>query len=132
LIFMAVEHAERARALVGTRFRLQGRGEHGLDCIGLVIAAFGLDAREFRRDYRLHGQHPRELETGLAAYFRRVAPHGARAGDVMLMAVDEQQLHLGVKTELGFVHAHAGIGRVVETPGAPDWPVLGIYRLRGR
>ena len=127
---MALEHAERARALVGTRFRLQGRGERGLDCIGLVIAAFGLDAREFRRDYRLRSQHRRELENGLAAHFRRVAPGASRPGDVMLMVVDEQQLHLGVKTELGLVHAHAGIGRVVETPGAPEWPVLDAYRLR--
>lgn len=129
---MAVEYAERARALVGTRFRLQGRGDEGLDCIGLVIATFGLDARAVRRDYRLRQQYRRELEDGLNIHFRRVSPGSVRPGDVMLMAVDERQLHLAVKTDAGFVHAHAGIGRVVETPGAAEWPVLGVYRFRSR
>jgi hypothetical protein len=41
-------------------------------------------------------------------------------------------MHLGVRTDQGFVHAHAGIGRVVETPGAPEWPVLAVYRRRSR
>ena len=36
------------------------------------------------------------------------------------------------RTDRGFVHAHAGIGRVVETPGEPEWPVIGTYRKRLR
>jgi hypothetical protein len=48
----------------------------------------------------------------------------------MLLASGEQQLHLAVRTERGFVHAHAGIRRVVETPGMPEWSLLGIYRKR--
>ena len=47
---MRTDFAERARALVGTRFRPQGRSELGLDCIGLVVATFGLDPEEIRRD----------------------------------------------------------------------------------
>jgi hypothetical protein len=35
-------------------------------------------------------------------------------------------------TENGFVHAHAGIGRVVETPGQPEWEILGVYRRRSK
>jgi hypothetical protein len=50
----------------------------------------------------------------------------------MLMKVAKDQLHIGVKTNAGFVHAHAGLRRVVETPGAPEWPLLGIYRKRRR
>jgi hypothetical protein len=50
----------------------------------------------------------------------------------MLMRVSDDQLHLGVRTADGFVHAHAGLRRVVETPGAPQWPVLGVYRKRRR
>jgi len=30
------------------------------------------------------------------------------------------------------VHAHAGIRRVVETPGMPEWPVVAAYRRRVR
>jgi hypothetical protein len=53
-------------------------------------------------------------------------------GDVMLMSAAADLLHLGVRTCEGFVHAHAGIGRVVETPGMPAWPLLGVWRRRSR
>jgi murein DD-endopeptidase / murein LD-carboxypeptidase len=55
-----------------------------------------------------------------------------RSGDVMLMEVADEQLHLGIRTDCGFVHAHAGIGFVVETPGLPTWPVVSVYRKRAR
>jgi hypothetical protein len=54
----------------------------------------------------------------------------AEAGDVMLFEVASDQVHLAVRTDAGFVHAHAGIGRVVETPGIPQWPVISAYRRR--
>jgi hypothetical protein len=50
----------------------------------------------------------------------------------MLMQVSDDQLHLGVRTAAGFVHAHAHLRRVVETPGLPEWPLLGAYRKRRR
>ena len=50
---MPRDYAERARALVGTRFRAQGRGVGGLDCVGVVLATFGLPLHLVRRDYRL-------------------------------------------------------------------------------
>lgn len=64
--------------------------------------------------------------------FRAVPRRHARAGDVMVMRAGEAQQHLGIRTVNGFVHAHAGIGRVVETPGEPQWPVLRVYRKRTR
>lgn len=127
---MTIDHAARARALVGTRFRPQGRSAEGLDCIGVVLATFGIAADEVRRDYRLRGEWRAEIDAGLRRDFRAVPARQLRAGDVMLMKVAGDQLHLGVRTELGFVHAHAGIGRVVETPGRPEWQVLGVYRKR--
>jgi hypothetical protein len=129
---MAIEHAERARALVGTRFRAQGRGADGLDCVGVVISAFGIDPRRVRRDYSLRRHERREVEQGLAEHFRRVAVNAIRTGDVVLMAVGADRLHLGVRTYDAFVHAHAGIRRVVETPGMPQWPVLSAWRRRTR
>lgn len=129
---MATDYPERARALVGTRFRLQGRDEEGLDCIGVVLATFGISAQEVRRDYRLRGARRAELELGLDRYFRRVRCAQLRTGDIMLMEAAADQLHLGVRTDAGFVHAHARIGRVVETPGLPDWPLLSVYRRRSR
>jgi hypothetical protein len=48
----------------------------------------------------------------------------------MLLEAGARQLHLAVRTSHGFVHAHAGIRRVVETPGMPEWPMIGVYRMR--
>lgn len=125
-----IDYAERARALVGTRFRPQGRGSHGLDCVGVVLATFGLSPASARQDYRLRGDHETEAKQSLNRAFRLVAGNQPAAGDVMLMRVATDQVHLAVRTQGGFVHAHAGIGRVVETPGTPSWPLLGVYRFR--
>lgn len=121
-------YSDRARALVGTRFRPQGRGEPGLDCVGLVLATFVIPGGCVRRDYRLRGDHERDLTEQLKFHFRKVRV--AAPGDILLMKIATDQLHLGVRTDAGFVHAHAGIGRVVETPGIPEWPVVAVYRKR--
>ena len=127
---MKIDYAERARALVGTPFRLQGRNSEGLDCVGVAIATFGVAPDAVRRDYRLRGDHEAEVRAFLARDFRRVATTQLRLGDLMLMRISADQLHLGVRTAAGFIHAHAGLRRVVETPGMPEWPLLGTYRRR--
>jgi hypothetical protein len=130
---MATMDAARARALVGVRFRAQGRDpEQGLDCVGLALAACGLPAELARSDYRLRGDFRAEVGRVLDGPFRRVLAKQRRIGDLLLMAVAEDQLHLGVLTDAGFVHADARLRRVVETPGEPHWPVIGIYRRRMR
>lgn len=129
---MAIDYSERARALVGTRFRPQGRACDGLDCVGVIVATFGLPAESIPQNYRLRGNHLTEARARLGETFRRVSPKHIAAGDVMLMRVAADQIHLAVRTAAGFVHAHAGIGRVVETPEMPQWPLLGLYRFRSR
>lgn len=128
-----IGYAERARALVGTRFHAQGRdAATGLDCAGLAIAAFGLPCARFRRDYRLRGEHRRELESVLVRDFRRVGRSRCQPGDIMVLGVASDQLHLAIKTAAGFVHADARLGKVVETPGDPRWETLAVYRRRTR
>lgn len=119
------EIAARALALVGTRFRLHGRDPAtGLDCIGLVSASTGVPART---GYSLRGGDPREVETALrAAGFFRVA--AAMPGDVVLSRPGPGQLHMGVSSATGVVHADATLRRVVERPGAPEGEILGIWR----
>jgi hypothetical protein len=130
---MAIDYAARARALVGRPFRAQGRGEHGLDCIGVVLATFSIPADTVRGDYRLRAEgHFGDLRTALEDRFRRVPRTQLRAGDVMLLKAGEKQPHLAIRTDVGFVHAHAGIRRVVETLGHAEWPLLAVYRKRQR
>jgi murein DD-endopeptidase / murein LD-carboxypeptidase len=49
------------------------------------------------------------------------------AGRILLMRVAATQLHLGVATTTGIVHADAHLRRVVERPGAPPWPVIAVF-----
>lgn len=129
---MSNDAVERARNLLGTRFRAQGRDPRlGLDCLGLVMIAFRIDGGAIRHDYRLGGDHRRELAAGLAGGFRRVARTQQRPGDLMMIRVATEQYHLAVCTGAGFVHADARRG-VVETPGEPSWPVVAAYRRRVR
>ena len=122
--------ADAALAAVGSRFRLHGRTpETGLDCVGL--AAWALRAGGFVGEaptgYALRGG-----DVGaVAAILDRVLvrDHGAAAGDLLLMRTGPGQLHLGIRTEAGLVHADAGLRRVVVRPGLVPWPVLGVWRL---
>jgi murein DD-endopeptidase / murein LD-carboxypeptidase len=127
---MKIDYAARARALVGTRFRAQGRGEGGLDCVGVILTTFDVPRDLVRHDYTLRGDYLPEIRKTLHEHFRSIQKDQARAGDVMLLQAGERQFHLAVRTEQGFVHAHATIRRTVETPGEPSWPLLGVYRKR--
>jgi uncharacterized protein YfaT (DUF1175 family) len=52
----------------------------------------------------------------------------ARPGDLVLVRAGVAQFHLMIATHGGHVHAHAGLGLVVEMPGVSPWPVLGRWR----
>lgn len=130
---MAAIHAVRALALAGVPFRAQGRDpERGLDCVGLSLVTYGIPTERVRRDYRLRGDHQREVMETLRVWFRRISRLQAKAGDLMLLSVTADQLHLAIQTEVGFVHADAGLRRVVHTPGESQWPLTGVYRRRAR
>jgi len=118
----------RARALIGVRFRPQGRDRQaGLDCIGVVAMAFGLTA--VRRDYGLRSGDAVELNGEFAASgFLPIAATQAGPGDVLLVQAGHRQLHVVILTPEGYLHADAGLRRVVEVPTAVAWPVVGAWR----
>lgn len=121
-----------ARACVGTRFRLHGRTPGlALDCVGVVLSAAAAVPLTLPvlPVYGLHGPLP-----DIAAILNGVgATHtsDAAAGDVLVIAPAPDQRHLGIITPLGLVHAHAGLGRVVEGPIDPAWQVVQAWRLPG-
>lgn len=129
---MTATPVERARALVGTKFRPQGRDSNGLDCVGLVLGAFGLAPASVRRDYRLRGDHKAEVDRELRRFFRPIARTNILPGDVLLLKPAKDQLHLAIRTQIGMIHADTLIRLVVESPGEPRWPVIGAYRRRVR
>lgn len=118
-----------ARALAGTPFRLHGRGDDGVDCVGLALLALqraghGASAPD---SYGLRMGNAARVEAWLrAAGLAPVAD--ARPGDIALVRPGPLQLHLMIHVPGGFVHAHAGLRRVVAMPGQSPWPVIGHWR----
>ncbi|TKD51651.1 peptidoglycan endopeptidase [Sphingomonas baiyangensis] len=125
--------AAAARGLVGASFRLHGRDPAtGLDCVGVVLAALdgaGCGVADVN-GYRLRtadADHAAGVIAG-AGLARVDAP---QVGDVALMRAGGVQLHLGIVTESGLVHADAHLRRVVERPGTPPSPVIAWFRAGG-
>lgn len=127
------DFAARARALVGVRFRPQGRDpELGLDCIGVAALSAGVSLERVRTNYVMRGQHLAEIEHRLCDLgFQPVAGNRAEPGDMVVAEAGPAQLHVAVLTVGGFVHADAGLGKVVERPLPLPWPILSLWRMAG-
>lgn len=123
----------RARALVGTPFVAQGRDPAiGLDCVGLALLAYGVEATGVCDDYRLSGVHRSAILNFTRAKFRRVARPKRRAGDLLMLRPGTAQWHLAIWTGDGLVHADIVSRKIVERPGPPEWPVAAALRPRSR
>ena len=126
--------ARAARALVGVPFRLHGRDPAtGLDCVGVVAAACRAGGRDAAlpaayalRSRRAPAPAAHAARLGLAPAAGPVKP-----GDVIMVRPGPCQHHLAIATaSQRFVHAHAGLRRVVEGPLPAAWPLAGHWRLQ--
>jgi len=127
--------AAAAAALAGSPFRLHGRDPAtGLDCVGLVAEALERCGRfpQVPQGYSLRSLSiARLLRFAPANGFAPLGPsEPSGPGDLILLRPSAIQAHLAVALASGaFVHAHAGLGRVVIEPGAFPWPVAARWRL---
>jgi lipoprotein Spr len=124
--------AARAITQIGTPFRLHGRTPGvALDCVGLVAHAIG--AAEVVKDYSLRGS---KLSI-ILSYIDNIGLHALPSsaclhdGDVAIVACGPRQFHLMVRAADGWVHSHAGLCKVVHTPGASPWPIVAVRRMIG-
>lgn len=81
-------------------------------------------------DYALRGQS----ENRMFAFFTKpafAAVASLQAGDILAVRTAPRQLHLMIAADGGFIHAHAGLRRVVLTPAPSPWPVIGQWRFIG-
>ena len=129
------EFAAAAAAMCGVPFRLHGRDPAtGLDCVGLV--AVSLD-RCGRKAVTPEGYALRALSIapllGFAARngFAVLDPHApGEAGDLHLLRLSAIQAHLAIALDRErFVHAHAGLGKVVIGHGPLPGETIARWRL---
>lgn len=122
--------AARAIGHIGAPFRLHGRClDGGFDCIGLAADALlhvGFSGA-IPNEYSLRGHFGNLLSTFFEgpAFVRAASLH---PGDFVAVRAAPRQLHLLIATDGGFVHAHAGLRRVVLTPRPLPWPTFGHWR----
>ncbi len=123
--------AARAEALAGAPFRLGGRDPvTGLDCVGLVASALG-EGVVAPGGYRLRNSSiAAHLDFAARAGFRAASGPMTR-GDLILARPGPAQHHaLVVLGRDHFIHAHAGLRRVVAHLGPLPWPVEAHWRLQ--
>jgi hypothetical protein len=127
--------ADAAAALVGTPFRLHGRDPAtGLDCIGVLVAALSRIGRppSLPNGYALRSRTVPDFAAIAARLGMVRAETATEPGDVILARTSPCQVHLLIAARgTGFVHAHAGLRRVVLSPGLLAWPELYRCRLAG-
>lgn len=130
----ALDLARAAGTFIGVRFRLYGRDPaSGLDCVGLLLAALEASGRK-APDFAGYSLRSRDF-TPFFRYFVEAnfqqVDGDIVAGDVVQVIPGPGQLHiLIVSRQGGFIHAHAGLGRVVQTPPPLPWQVERIWRLQ--
>lgn len=127
---MSGDVAGRALSCIGTPFRLYGRTPGvALDCAGLAGFAAGLS--DLPRDYTMYGDFLRTVKSHLAKYGKFEVPAGRQiqSGEIALVQCGPRQQHLMVRVQDGWVHAHAGLGRVVHMAGLSPWPVLAVWKI---
>ncbi len=113
--------AQAARRFVGAPFRLHGRDPAtGLDCVGLVAAALTAMGRTpiLPQTYALRNSDITKLLGFAAANAFQDSAGPVEPDDLLLVKPGPAQFHLLIAEHSGsFIHAHAGLRRVVRMPG---------------
>jgi hypothetical protein len=123
--------AARAASQIGTPFRLRGRTPGvALDCIGLSAYALGID--DPPSNYSLKGTKIKTIISYMDKLAMvRFAPSAVpQSGDIALVVCADRQFHLMIAAQNGWLHSHAGLGKVVHMAGASPWPIAGLWRAK--
>jgi len=135
MIERAVILAE-ARTYARTPWRHLGRNEHGIDCVGLIVAvcaALGIS------DYDLK-TYPREPKSSefLDHFTRgggtRIPINAALPGDLLLFREGRYPCHVAILSERDglptIIHAHATRRMVLEEALIPEWMAKRVAAIR--
>lgn len=125
--------AAHARTLIGSRFRLHGRDPvTGFDCLGLVLACLDAAGRPLAT-LPTYGLRNADIAALLGLSVREDVVTGTfpcQPGDILLVQPGPAQHHLLLAAgPRSFIHAHASLRCVVETPFPSPWPIQRHWRL---
>jgi cell wall-associated NlpC family hydrolase len=129
------DFAAAAEALCGVPFRLHGRDpETGLDCVGLAAVALERCGRTVvaPQGYTLRALTVAPMLSFAARNGFAATDVGAAAltGDLLLVRPSPIQAHLAIVLDrTRFVHADAGLGKVVIGEGALPGATVARWRL---
>jgi len=126
---------QAARFWVGVPWRHQGRTEHGVDCVGLIVMVCrGLGLTSY--DSTVYGRDPdpdRFMGHFAAGGGTRVNPKDAKDGDLLVFHQSGFPCHVGLRStrhEVAYVvHAHMARKQVVEERLTDQAPLVAAYRL---
>ena len=115
---------ERARTLVGSSFRFQGRtAKSGLDCVGLAALVYRLPVHEVPLAYDWRGSTIEDVLGVARGRFGVIKNDKWMPGDLLVAHAGRGRLHLAVWTGAGIIHADAARRYVCERPGFPPMRV---------
>ena len=124
--------AEAAASLIGTPFRLHGRNpQNGLDCVGVVWASLKTAGLKpvIPQGYTLRNRSEDSFLTYAQDSGLREVDDPPKPGDILLVRTGPAQLHLLIaRSKNSFIHAHAGLRRVVALPAPLPWSLLKQWR----
>ncbi len=115
----------KARAWVGRPFRLDGRTNDGVDCVGLIALLFGKQ-HDIAAHYPCRTNRSDIWASELDKLLTRRKGQ-AQPGDALLLMPSPLTYHTGLWTGTSLIHADARLRRVVEMPGCPAWPIAGAW-----
>lgn len=134
-----------ARRYLDVPFVHQGRGECGLDCLGLLLVVAKRCGLSFKGlavsdiDVPTYGMRPDTLllKQRLDHFLQPIPREQVAVGDVVLLKVHGSPQHLAIICdypmvgELGIIHAYAPVRKVVEHRYDPAWKrdTYAAYRL---
>lgn len=128
--------AQAARQFIGVPFRLHGRDPAtGLDCVGLVASALAAMGRTpiAPQSYELRNTEITQLLAFAAANAFKQTAGPLEPDDLILVMPGPAQFHLLIAEHSGsFIHAHAGLRRVVRMPGPLGWKVHRQWHLSSK
>lgn len=126
----------KAREYLGVPWVHQGRDKtKGVDCSGFVINIYeeltGEELSWLPKDYARVVDGPM-MRAWCDFCLDRVHDRQPQPGDILLLRIRREPQHLAVVTDYGIIHAHQGVGKVVETRLDERWRkrIVEVYRFK--